>query len=417
MLRARVVEVGRDRLEQVKNRLAFILVTTDISDNSRKKALEEFPCPVYQCLTSQDIEELFGFKGTKLLGFHRSPLATSVLPDLRDYLIDLDAIASAPEPLPADPKVAILGASGIGRYHYGWWKLEGSEPVAFLGSSEESVAATTEKLHEMYGASPKGFCSLERLLDEVQPDIVDVCLPYEMHYDAVKAALWAKAHVLCEKPFLYNQQLGADELRAQCDELRALAEAQRRMLGMCSQYVMAMQECMAIYAAHTGNEQVKSFHGTLISPGARRAHDAAHVWIDLAPHMLASTQVLTHNGRINFKKLKTDFDFSKAIAEFNCECRDSASTKCVIETRFRDEEPRNVRRYELDGNVFDIQGKKDADGVFGMVIKTPWGDFEREDMLRLLIRSFRQGKVEFPPKMIRRNLDWLLEILARGLGE
>ena len=85
MRRAGVLEVGRERLFQVRNRLACLLVTTDLSANSMEKVLETFRCPIFQCLTSQDIAELFGFQGTKIVGFRRSPLTRSVLPNLKPY--------------------------------------------------------------------------------------------------------------------------------------------------------------------------------------------------------------------------------------------------------------------------------------------------------------------------------------------
>ena len=91
MLRARVVEVGRDRLAQVKKKLACLLITTDISENSKNEMLASFSCPVYQHFTSEEIEAMFGFHGTKVLGFHRSPLTQSVLPLLTPYLVGRNA--------------------------------------------------------------------------------------------------------------------------------------------------------------------------------------------------------------------------------------------------------------------------------------------------------------------------------------
>lgn len=87
MLRARVVEVGRERLLQIRNRLAFLIVTPDLSENSLNQILNDFKCPVYQCLSSEEIEELFGLRGTKIIGFHRSPLSVSVAPDLKPFLL------------------------------------------------------------------------------------------------------------------------------------------------------------------------------------------------------------------------------------------------------------------------------------------------------------------------------------------
>lgn len=86
MLRARAVEVGRDRLAQIKKKLAYVLITTDISDNSKQEILRMFSCPVYQKFTSEEIETMFGFRGTKVLGFHRSTLSEQARPMLGDAL-------------------------------------------------------------------------------------------------------------------------------------------------------------------------------------------------------------------------------------------------------------------------------------------------------------------------------------------
>jgi len=98
LLRARVLEVGRERLAQVKKKLAYLLVTTDLSENSLREVLTGYACPVYQCLTSADVERLFGFHNTKILGFHRGPLATSVLPDLKPFAIARPQPDSTPSP-------------------------------------------------------------------------------------------------------------------------------------------------------------------------------------------------------------------------------------------------------------------------------------------------------------------------------
>ena len=411
MLKSRAVEVGRDRLLQIRKRLAYIIITTDISENSRNAALKDFPCPVYQCLTSKDIAELFGFMGTKMIGFHRSPLASSLLPELRGYLLDKDAVLNAPAPLPANPKVAILGASGIGRHHTNWWNMEGAKPVAFLGSTPESISATADMLNTSFGVSPKGYTNLEKLLDEAQPDIVDVCLPPALHYQATKTALEHGCNVLCEKPFVYDDNLDHEVMLAQVKELEELALAKRRMLGVCTQYIMAEQECLSIFSAHTSLDKPEHFQGTLISPTRNRPPVPHWTWVDLSPHMLAVAQMLSQNGRINWKTLKTEFKDHQARALFDCERRDGSLLHCDILTLHRDEEPKNVRQITIDDNTFDIGGYKDEKGVFNMRISTPWGTVDREDMLRLLIRSYLKGKIEMTAPMARRNLEWMLYII------
>jgi hypothetical protein len=43
-----------------------------------------FPCPQVCALTSGDIERLFGFHNTKLVGFRRGSLANALLQALRE---------------------------------------------------------------------------------------------------------------------------------------------------------------------------------------------------------------------------------------------------------------------------------------------------------------------------------------------
>ncbi|MDP6293129.1 MAG: alpha/beta hydrolase, partial [Candidatus Woesearchaeota archaeon] len=48
-------------------------------------------------------------------------------------------------------KVAVLGASGIGKFHARDLQANGCEVVAILGSSPQTAEATAEKLKELVG--------------------------------------------------------------------------------------------------------------------------------------------------------------------------------------------------------------------------------------------------------------------------
>ena len=101
LLRARAIEIGRDRLWQIRNRLAFLLLTNDISENSRDKFLNAFSCPIFQALTTDDLANLFGYQGTKALGFRRSPLSVALLKTLSPYRIHKqETPPSSPPPTP-----------------------------------------------------------------------------------------------------------------------------------------------------------------------------------------------------------------------------------------------------------------------------------------------------------------------------
>ena len=70
MLRAGIIEVGRDRLKQVAHKLAFLLVTEELSFNSLQELLTSFDCPIYRCLTALDVEKYFN--GLPSMRFERA---------------------------------------------------------------------------------------------------------------------------------------------------------------------------------------------------------------------------------------------------------------------------------------------------------------------------------------------------------
>jgi hypothetical protein len=89
VLRSRILIVGRDALARKKSKLQFLLITQDISDNSRLEILTDFAhYPVIQHYTHEDLEIFFGLKGTKVIGFEKSDLAKSIYAELKNYRIN-----------------------------------------------------------------------------------------------------------------------------------------------------------------------------------------------------------------------------------------------------------------------------------------------------------------------------------------
>jgi hypothetical protein len=83
-VKARILIAGRENLARQKKKLAFVLITTDISENSRDEIHEMFgPCPIIQKYLSAEIEQHFGFRNCKVLGFRKSPLALSIYREIR----------------------------------------------------------------------------------------------------------------------------------------------------------------------------------------------------------------------------------------------------------------------------------------------------------------------------------------------
>jgi hypothetical protein len=88
-LRARILIVGRETLLRSKRRLHFVLITTDLSEQSRKEVLSDFAhYPVVQRYTGAELEQFFGLKETKVLGFAKSGLAQSIYAELKEHRLN-----------------------------------------------------------------------------------------------------------------------------------------------------------------------------------------------------------------------------------------------------------------------------------------------------------------------------------------
>jgi hypothetical protein len=89
VMRARILIVGRDALARSKSILHFVLITSDISEKSRAEILSDFKhYPVIQHYTSKELEEFFGIRGAKAIGFKKSGLAQSLYAGLKPHRIN-----------------------------------------------------------------------------------------------------------------------------------------------------------------------------------------------------------------------------------------------------------------------------------------------------------------------------------------
>jgi hypothetical protein len=103
VLRSRLLLVGRETIRRSKSHLHFVLITRDISENSREEMLKTFQhYPVVQHYTSADIEEHFGLKGTKVVGFQKSALAQSIYAELKPHRLNKPVVKT--ETKPGEPK-------------------------------------------------------------------------------------------------------------------------------------------------------------------------------------------------------------------------------------------------------------------------------------------------------------------------
>ena len=312
-------------------------------------------------------------------------------------------------------RVAIAGASGIGKHHAKWFHRVGAQVVGFLGRSRESVAATERVLGDIVPFAGRGYWDLDRLLTEEAPDVVDVCLPNEAHFDSVKCALERGCHVLCEKPLVWHAD-GAEQTQMQARALVDLARQTNLHLGVCTQYAAAQSYYRQLYEKARGSLATRgSFYAEMETLARGRCRSAAEVWIDMAPHPLsmllawmpdgviepASLQVVSGSGEVRAR-------FSFADAKGSCRCE-------IVVRDLHTGQP--LRRFGVNGFLVDCTGRSAPDGTYCSVLSTGESELIGDDFMSLLIARFAEAAMqpELAPlvsgEVGLRNLELQLQIL------
>lgn len=315
-------------------------------------------------------------------------------------------------------RVAVIGASGIGKHHAKWWAMEGAEVCAIAGASDVSVAKAAEGVKALFAFDGRTYTDVPAMLETECPDIVDVCSPGALHHAHTKTALQAGCHVLCEKPFVYDPELPHDELMGQARELVELARASELLLGVCIQYVVCARVVREAWEETHRGQKADTFRVHLASPCKGRAPDPERVWVDLGPHPLSGLQDMTGGGEILWDTVRTQFSGYEARARFDARRATGELIECEIITANTTEPPNHIREVSLDGNDFVIGGENDENGVYCARIDTVHGSYVRDDFMRVLIRDFLAGAPAADGEMGLTNLEWLLHILriARAQG-
>ena len=312
-------------------------------------------------------------------------------------------------PVDRPPKVAVIGASGIGRHHAKWWVFEGADVTAFAGSSPERVARTAEVLKELFGFSGRGYADVHEMLAAENRDFVDVCSPNALHFEHARAGLEAGAHVLCEKPFVYEEGLSPDVLRQRARFLVDLAREKGRRLAVCLQYTFAGRWAQEAFRREHPDEPIRRFRASLASPARGRGPDPLPLWIDLGPHVLSAMQVVFPYASIDRTGVRTEFsDYSAAVILPLRSAPEDVEVELRVWRTFDD--PSHVRSITLNDFECTFKGGKDAGGTYCTVMEFPGGVEQRPDMMRLVIRDMLAGRTPTGGEFALRNQDLLLDI-------
>ncbi len=121
-------------------------------------------------------------------------------------------------------RIAVIGAgrnhNGIGAYIARFARAEGAGIAAVL-SQDEQTARLDARALQQWGIAAEPYADLNEMIRGVRPDALIISSPATTHASYIAAAIDAGLHILCEKPFIWDQ--GCD-----CGRVEQLLGAARK---------------------------------------------------------------------------------------------------------------------------------------------------------------------------------------------
>jgi predicted dehydrogenase len=105
-------------------------------------------------------------------------------------------------------KVAIVGFGFMGQMHARVYQSLPGVEIAALVDPLPAAADTAAQL----GLACPIFPELLQVLDRADVDLIDICLPTDMHPVAITHAARSRKHIFCEKPLALSVELGEKAL-------------------------------------------------------------------------------------------------------------------------------------------------------------------------------------------------------------
>lgn len=96
-------------------------------------------------------------------------------------------------------KAAVIGVGSMGRNHARvYWELPNTDLVGVADTNETTVTSIAEQYNT------KAYTDYRRMLDELRPDVVTICVPSSSHFDVALDVIQRGIHLLVEKPIAMN---------------------------------------------------------------------------------------------------------------------------------------------------------------------------------------------------------------------
>jgi len=192
-------------------------------------------------------------------------------------------------------KIALFGAGFIAEIHLESYTrfVPAAEIVAVYDGHNAELAETFAKKHNI----PAWYDDMEKLLQEQEVDMVDVCLPNFLHHAACMTAARHNKHILVEKPLCLTLE-EADEMIAECKKRNLkLMYAEELCFAPKYERVRALVESGAVGKVYMLKQSEK--HSGPHSPWFYRKETAGGgVMMDMGCHAMAWFRWMTKNSPV-----------------------------------------------------------------------------------------------------------------------
>jgi len=321
-------------------------------------------------------------------------------------------------------KVAVIGASGIGKQHAKWFHLEGCDVVAFAGTTAESVEGTAQTLRKLFNFTGHGYTDVGAMLRQTKPDIVVVASPPHWHHEHAMLALRSGCHLYCEKPLLWFAPgtLGSpEELLRRAEEMCAEADAKGLVFGVNTQYAAAVTD----YHSFIGmpfEECIwpERMFMRMESKNPMKQKEFESIWADLASHPISMLMKWCPNGTVDERSIVLSIERTRNHCEFDFVSPEGKRTRAEFDLG-QIEEGTPERLFGVNGVVVRYEGRNDADGVYRSYLKCGDREAVTEDFVQRSVRAFilSINDSRFGPLVTGReglrNLKIQLELLSKGV--
>jgi len=291
----------------------------------------------------------------------------------------------------AELRAAVIGASGMGKHHAKWLARLGCDLAGFAGTSPQSVAATTQTLRELFGFAGTGYVGVEALLAAGPWDIISICSPHQLHHEHFMRVVATGAHIMCEKPLVFDAALPALALLQQGEEMVVAAAQAGIVTAINTQYVAAVEPYRRLLSeAGVAVTAPTEFFMQMESRGGDGGTQFEDIWVDLGPHPLSVLMAFCGPGEMVEGSARCEVSQRRVEAHFDYRPAAGPTCRAHIVCQNRPEGDL-VRRLGINGNLVDYQGRNDEQGVYRAFLSYEDRELVAQDFVEASVERFLQA--------------------------